>query len=166
MGQSGQVPYTKSLKVKVICKKNEFAYKNDKGEDRVLINCAVADSSKAVKCTVYDRAKFPRFKAGQSLILRNIIKKPDTVVVTTNTKVFPTAAVEVPEHIETQARHILNPPPAPTKPVAEALKTPPPPQKKVRVSVGGRIVQVRSIEYHSNKVSYSISQSIRREISN
>lgn len=97
MGQSGQVPYTKSLKVKMICKENEFAYKNDKDEDKVLINCAAADSSKAVKCTVYDSAKFPRFKAGQSLILRNIIKKPDTVVVITNTKVFPTAAVAVPE---------------------------------------------------------------------
>lgn len=53
-------------------------------------------------------------------------------------------------------------PPAPTKPMAEALKTPP----KVRMSVKWKIVQVRSIEYHSNKVSYSISQSIRREISN
>lgn len=84
------------------------------------------------------------------------------MVVTTTTKVFPTVAVEVPEHIDTQTRHILNPPPAPTKPVAEALKTPP----KVRVSVKGRIVQVRSIEYYSSKVSYSISQSIRREISN
>lgn len=40
MGQSGQVPYTKSLKVKVVCKENEFAYKNDNGEDRVLINLA------------------------------------------------------------------------------------------------------------------------------
>lgn len=125
----------------MICKENEFAYKNGKGEDRVLINCAVADSSKAVRCTVNDCAKCPRFKSGQRLILRNIIKTPDTVVVTTNTKVFPTAAVEVPEHIETQASHILNPPPAPTKPVAEALKTPP----KVRVSVKGRIVQEEAV---------------------
>lgn len=75
MGQTGQVPYSKSIKVKVICKENEFAYKYDKGESRVLINCAVADSSKAVKCTVYDSTQFPRFKAGPSLILRNIIKK-------------------------------------------------------------------------------------------
>lgn len=93
MGQTGQVPYSKSLKVKVICKENEFAYKDDKGESRVLINCAVADSSKAVKCTVYDSTQFPRFKAGPSLILRNIIKKNIT-----NTTVFPAAAVEVPEH--------------------------------------------------------------------
>lgn len=87
--------------MKAIRKENEFAYKNNKEEDRVLINCAVADSSKAVKCTVYDSAKFPRFKAGQSLILGNTTKKPDIVVVSTNTNVFLTAAVVMPEHIAT-----------------------------------------------------------------
>lgn len=82
------------------------------------------------------------------MILRNIIKKPNTVVVTTNMKVFPTAAVDVPKHIDTQARHILNPPPAHTKPLSEAFRTPP----KIRVSIKGRIVQVRSIKHYSDKV--------------
>lgn len=92
-----------------------------------------------MKCTVYDGTKFQRFGDGQSLILRNI-KKPDAIVVTTNTKMFPTAAVDVPEHIATQARHILNPPPAPTKPVSEALRSPPRVRVLIRENCPGKIL--------------------------
>ncbi|XP_056014049.1 uncharacterized protein LOC130052602 [Ostrea edulis] len=137
MNQKGQVPYTKSLKVKVIAREKEFSYKNEKNEDRVLVNCAVADKSTAIKCTVYDASKFPRFTEGKSIILRNIIKKVDAVMVTTNTKVFPCGDVGVPNEIVRKAQIILNPPPAPTKPVSEALNSPP----KVRVSIKGRIMQ-------------------------
>lgn len=70
------------------------------------------------------------------------------MVVTTNTKVFPTAAVEMPKHIDNQARHILNRPPALTKPVSEAFMAPP----KIRVSIKGRIVQVRSIKHYFDTV--------------
>ncbi|KAJ8313568.1 hypothetical protein KUTeg_008129 [Tegillarca granosa] len=137
MSQAGQVPYTKSLKVRVISREKEFSYKNKKNEERVLVNSAIADATRAVKCTIYDSSKFARFKEGQSIILRNIIKKSDAVVVTTNTKVFPCTQVDVPENIVSQARILLNPPPAPSKSVSEALASPP----KVRVSVTGRIVQ-------------------------
>ncbi|XP_078327836.1 uncharacterized protein LOC144623312 [Crassostrea virginica] len=137
MNQKGQVPYTKSLKVKVIARETEFSYKNERNEERVLVNCAVADESAAVKCTVYDGSKFSRFAEGKSIILRNIIKKVDAVVVTTNTKVFPCADVDVPDEVVQKAQIILNPPPASTKPVSEALNSPP----KVRVSVKGRIMQ-------------------------
>ncbi|MES1922809.1 hypothetical protein MHBO_004332 [Bonamia ostreae] len=64
---------------------------------------------------------------------------------------FPTAAVDVPEHIATQARHILNPPPAPTKPVSEALRSPP----RVRVLIRGKIVQVRFLEVMLIKLYYT-----------
>lgn len=48
----------------VICKENEFVYKNGKGEDRVLINCVVVDLFKVVRCIVYDCVKCLRFKVG------------------------------------------------------------------------------------------------------
>uniref|UniRef100_K1R6C5 Shieldin complex subunit 2 first OB fold domain-containing protein n=1 Tax=Magallana gigas TaxID=29159 RepID=K1R6C5_MAGGI len=88
-------------------------------------------------CVVYDQTKFPRFKEGSSVILRNVIKKPDGVAVTSNTKVFPCAEVSVPEHIVNQAKNLLHPPPAPTKTVSEALNSPP----KERVSIKGTITQ-------------------------
>ena len=141
MNQKGQVPYIKSLKVKVIARETKFSCKNERNEERVLVNCAVADESAAVKCTVYDGSKFSRFAEGKSIIRRNIIKKVDAVVVTTNTKVFSCSDVDVPDEVVKKAQIIVNPPPAPTKPASEALNSPP----KVRVSVKGRIMQVRLI---------------------
>lgn len=82
MEQKGQIPYTKSVKAKVIDTDPEHSYTNDRNESRILKNCVVADEGKAVLCVVYDQTKFPRFKEGSSVILRNVIKKPDGVAVT------------------------------------------------------------------------------------
>ncbi|XP_062595983.1 uncharacterized protein LOC134257373 [Saccostrea cucullata] len=139
MTQSGQVPYTKSLKIQVVAITDVVNYRNDKNESKSLMNAAVVDHSKAVKCTIYDSTKFPRFKEGQYLILRNVIKKTDGVVVTSNTKVFTCApfAFEIPAAIQQRGREILNPPPAPVVNVKEALDSPP----KARVTVRGKVVQ-------------------------
>lgn len=137
MAQKGQIPYTKSVKAKVIDTDPEHSYTNERNESHILKNCVIADEGKAVLCVVYDQTKFPRFKEGSSVILRNVIKKPDGVAVTSNTKVFPCAEVSVPEHIVNQAKNLLHPPPAPTKTVSEALNSPP----KERVSIKGTITQ-------------------------
>ncbi|XP_062597814.1 uncharacterized protein LOC134259230 [Saccostrea cucullata] len=139
MTQSGQVPYTKSLKIQVVAITDVVNYRNDKNESKSLMNAAVVDHSKAVKCTIYDSTKFPRFKEGQYLILRNVIKKTDGVVVTSNTKVFTCAPFEfeLPAAIQQRGREILNPPPAPVVNVKEALDFPP----KARVTVRGKVVQ-------------------------
>lgn len=127
MAQKGQIPYTKSVKAKVIDTDPEHSYTNERNESRILKN-------------------FPRFREGSSVILRNVIKKPDGVAVTSNTKVFPCAEVSVPEHIVNQAKNLLHPPPAPTKTVSEALNSPP----KERVSIKGTITQVRHKLYKFN----------------
>lgn len=146
MAQKGQIPYTKSVKAKVIDTDPEHSYTNERNESRILKNCVIADEGKAVLCVVYDQTKFPRFREGSSVILRNVIKKPDGVAVTSNTKVFPCAEVSVPEHIVNQAKNLLHPPPAPTKTVSEALNSPP----KERVSIKGTITQVRHKLYKFN----------------
>ena len=53
-----------------------------------------------LKCTIYDAQKFNRFVEGNNIIIRNCIKKTDSVVVTTNTKVFPSRNINVPGSIE------------------------------------------------------------------
>ena len=58
------------------------AYKNDREEDKALMNTAIGDSSGAVKCAVYDSTKFPRFIEGQCLILRNAIEMLEQIAVT------------------------------------------------------------------------------------
>ena len=83
--------------MKVIARETEVSYKNERNEECDLVNCAVADEYAVVKCTVYDGSKFSRFAEGKSIILRNIIKKEDKVVVYTNTKVFACADMGVPD---------------------------------------------------------------------
>ena len=139
MQQHGQSPYAKSIKVKVICHSNIVRCRNDKQEDRQLLNAVIADNTQAVKCTIYDAQKFNRFE-GNTVIIRNCIKKPDSIVVTANTKVFPSGNIDIPVAIEREGHAILFPPPARLASVAEALNSPP----KVRVSVRGKIVQVGS----------------------
>lgn len=139
MEQKGQIPYTKSVKAKVIDTDPDHSYTNDRNESRILKKCVVADEGRAVLCVVYDQTKFPRFKEGSSVMLINVIKKPDGVAVTSNTKVFPCAEVIVPEDIISQAKTLLHPPTAPTKTVSEALNSP----SKERVSIKGTITQVR-----------------------
>lgn len=110
MAQKGQIPYTKSVKAKVIDTDSEHSYTNERNESRILKNCVIADEGKAVLCVhEYDQTKFPRSREGSSVILRNVIKKPDGVAVTSNTKVFPCAEVSVPEHIVNQAKNLLHP---------------------------------------------------------
>jgi hypothetical protein len=134
------VSICKKHKVKVVCHSDIVRYRNDKQEDRQLLNAVIADITQAVKCTIYDAQKFNRFIEGNSVIIRNCIKKPDSIVVTANTKVFPSGNIDIPVAIEREGRAILFPPPARLASVAEALNSPP----KVRVSVRGKIVQVGS----------------------
>lgn len=71
----GHSSYPKKLTVKVLCSDPATTYIYDKKEKREMMNTVVADSSKVVKCVVNDAKKFHRFKAGTTIILRNIIRK-------------------------------------------------------------------------------------------
>lgn len=71
----GHSSYSKKLTVKVLCSDPATTYIYDKKEKREMMNTVVADSSKVVKCVVNDAKKFHRFKAGTTIILRNIIRK-------------------------------------------------------------------------------------------
>ena len=104
MQQHRQSPYAKSVKVKVICHGDVVHYRNDKQEDRQLLNAVIADHNQAVKCTSYDVQKFNRFVEGKTIIIRNCIKKTANIVVTTNTKVFPSGNIDVLVAIEREGR--------------------------------------------------------------
>ena len=135
----GHSPYPKKVTVKVLCTDPPTTYVNEKKERRELINTVVADSTKAVKCVVYDSKKFHRFTAGTTIILRNIIRKPEGIAVTSATVIFPAAkSLNLPPCMETEGKAILHPPPADVKSMVDALASP----TKTKVSVRGKIVQV------------------------
>lgn len=79
-----------------------------------------------------------RFKAGTTIILRNIIRKPDGLAVTSGTVIFPAPkTLNLPPYMEKEGMAILHPPPADVKTVEEALASP----TKTKVSVRGKIIQ-------------------------
>lgn len=135
---SSSAPYQKSMKVKVICWDAPTSYVNEKKEEKELLNVVVGDSTKAVKCVVYDKKKFHRFSAAHTLIIRNVIKKPESFAITSATVVIPTAQMTLPEHIVQEGRNILHPPPAEVVSLERALASPP----RTKVSVRGTIMQV------------------------
>ena len=107
----GHSPYPKKVTVKVLCTDPATTYVNDKKERRELMNTVVADSTKAVKCVVYDSKKFHRFATGSTIILRNIIRKPEGIAVTSATVIFPAAkTLDLPPIIEKEGIAILHPP--------------------------------------------------------
>lgn len=135
----GHSPYPKKLTVKVLCSDPATTYINDKKEKRELMNTVIAESSKVVKCVVYDAKKIHRFKAGITIILRNNICKPDGIAATSATVIFPAPkTLNLPPYMEKEgmAISILHPP-ADVKTVEEALASP----TKTKVSVLGKIIQ-------------------------
>ena len=131
-----QSPYAKSIKVKVICQSDIVHYRNDKHEDRQLLNAVIADNTQAVKCTTYDVQKFNRFIEGNTIIIINCNKKTESIVVTANIKVFPSGNIDVPVSIEREGRAILFPPAARLAYVADALNSPP------------KVVQVGEVRFY------------------
>lgn len=141
-------PYQKTLKVKVMAGDPIKTFTNEKGEEKKVLNIAIADNTKAVKAVVYDDTKFARLTVGKSIMIRNIIKKENHIVITNQTKIFTTQEVHVNDQVALAAKHIINPPSADVKPLKDALLSP----KKVRVSIKGKIVQVSvmGIKYNIN----------------
>lgn len=93
--EKGQVLYDKkSLKVVAICTNNIRAYKNDKGEDKKVLNVAVGDAAMALKFVIYDQQKMSKFVPGNILVLKHIIKKQDNIVITKTSKIFPVPKME------------------------------------------------------------------------
>ena len=88
MKQTGQAPYGKSLKIKIVASDLVKSFTNEKGESKQVLNFAVADSTKATKAVCYDQSKFSKLKLNASLVLRNVIKKDNHIVLTTMTKCF------------------------------------------------------------------------------
>ncbi|KAL4229474.1 hypothetical protein ACF0H5_012512 [Mactra antiquata] len=75
-------------------------------------------------CRVYDTTKFSRFIPGNSLVMRIIIKRDDSYVVTKTSKVFMIPKVAVPATRYEEGEKIVNPPPPEIVMLKTALKSP------------------------------------------
>ena len=137
----GTGPYSRPLKVKVVSTDEPVTDRGTDGSEKKALHTAISDGEQVVKLVCYDQTKFPKLAEGNTIVLREIIRKTEgtqSIVATKNTKIFLTGGMEVPESHSGVGFLILNPPPAPTIPIKEALRSP----MKTRVSVVGRVVQV------------------------
>lgn len=139
---TGNTPYTTPIKAKVVLRSPTKKYMKD-GQERSWTEVSLADPSGCIKAVVYDETKLPTMKEGANIMVRNFIYRDNTIIITKPSKTNLTGAVgEIPEEIETEARCLLNPPPAPFLKISEALKLTP----ETLVSLKGKIVRVEDIQ--------------------
>ena len=129
-------PYSKSLKVRVVGQGELLKYRTN-GEERQCLTVAVSDGETCAKVLAYDPTKLKKLTVENSLVLRDVIVKQEEgkplLVLTRQSKVFLTQQVDIPEDHYTEGDRIVNPPPALTVCVRDALSSP---QKK-KVSIAG-----------------------------
>ncbi|XP_052788867.1 uncharacterized protein LOC128223632 [Mya arenaria] len=120
------------MKDSISFKKFLQSYQNESGQDEQSLTVALADFS-AVKCVVYDDAKFPRFAVGQTVSPRNVIIRDNTVIVTKTSKVFLVPGMDVQER-EREGDYLMHPPPATELPLEQALGSPEDSVREITVS--------------------------------
>ncbi len=130
------------MKVKVLAVDDVINYRNAQGEEKISLNCGVSDGDVVVKLVVYDQAKFQKFRKGNTVVLRDCIKKSEdgarAIVVTKVSKVFMATPIDVGDDKEAEALRLINPPPAALVTLEEGLRSPP----KKKVSIRGKVIQV------------------------
>ena len=95
-------------------------YRGTDGSEKKALHTAISDGERVVRLVCYDQTKFHKLAEGNTIVLREIIRKTEegtqSIVATKNTKIFLTGGMEVPESHSVEGFLILNPPPAPTIP--------------------------------------------------
>ena len=118
-------PYARPLKVKVVATDEPVSYRGQDGTEKQALSVAVSDGNDCIKLVCYDPAKFPKLRLGNSIVLREVIRKGDEmpryVVATRTNQIFLTGSINVPAAHTTEGIHILNPAPAEPVPVSQAL---------------------------------------------
>ena len=90
---------------------------------------------------MYDAGKFAKFKPTNTLVLRDVIKKDEggklELVVTKMSKVFMSTTMAIEADKIAEGHLLLNPPPAPSVTLKDALAS----HVKTRCTVTGKVVQ-------------------------
>jgi len=98
----------------------------------------VADNSAAMKMLCYDESKLTTIKENATILLRNIIVRDGHLIVTSATKVSTSCGVAPAEGLKTEARSLVDLPPAPVLTIAEARQT----GFDILVTLKGKIIKV------------------------
>ena len=70
-------PHARPLKVKVVATDEPVSYRGQDGTEKQALSVAVSDGNDCIKLVCYDPAKFPKLRLGNSIVLREVIRKGD-----------------------------------------------------------------------------------------
>ncbi|XP_052236049.1 uncharacterized protein LOC127847850 [Dreissena polymorpha] len=112
--EQGTGPYSLALKVKIVAVKLAEVYWKDGEEKRVML-FAMSDGNTTAKGICYDAAKFCNVQVGNTLIVRNTIRRTEdegrVLILTSASKVLMSAPLQVPPPHVQDGERLLNPPP-------------------------------------------------------
>lgn len=110
---------------------------NQSREERRRVYVGVADSTMAVKCSVYDQEKLRNMAVGATIMFMNIIVKPNnSITITSKSRVCKTGPVSVSAEHGRTALELAVPPTSPESPHVEKLHV------KTMMSTRGQVVAV------------------------
>lgn len=139
MTSHGKTPYQLPLKAVIATRSEVIMYKKDDA-DKKMMYLALCDLSGYVKATLYDPEKVARIENGSTVVVKNyIVRNDNTIALTSQTKLFKTSPLEIPENIMTEAINSVRPATPPPMAISEIMHSP----VKTMTSVVGVVQQVR-----------------------
>ncbi|KAJ8049987.1 hypothetical protein HOLleu_02983 [Holothuria leucospilota] len=130
-------PYHPPLKVVLATRSDRIFYK--KGTtDKEMMYVALCDTTGHLKATLYEPSKLDNITNGSTIIIRNYMVRDDkTIAITSQSQIFKSSQLQVPENLLSQAISSVRPPPPPPIPIKEVHTSP----VKTLTSVSGVIAQ-------------------------
>ncbi|KAJ8030338.1 ATP-dependent DNA helicase RRM3 [Holothuria leucospilota] len=129
-------PYHPPLKVVLATRSDRIFYK--KGTtDKEMMYVALCDTTGHLKATLYEPSKLDNITNGSTIIIRNYMVRDDkTIAITSQSQIFKSSQLQVPENLLSQAISVRPPTPPPI-PIKEVHTSP----VKTLTSVSGVIAQ-------------------------
>ncbi|KAJ8027670.1 ATP-dependent DNA helicase PIF1 [Holothuria leucospilota] len=130
-------PYHPPLKVVLATRSDRIFYK--KGTtDKEMMYVALCDTTGHLKATLYEPSKLDNITNGSTIIIRNYMVRDDkTIAITSQSQIFKSSQLQVPENLLSQAISSVRPPTPPPIPIKEVHTSP----VKTLTSVSGVIAQ-------------------------
>ncbi|XP_069106909.1 uncharacterized protein [Argopecten irradians] len=108
-GRAGPYPDC-TVRVKVAKVGHSANFTASNGEEMVILNFSVADTTDSIMATLNDQKRHKLVAEGKCLLLRNFVVKNNKIILTKLSKLMTCSPIEVPEDIIQQAVFLIQPP--------------------------------------------------------
>lgn len=131
-------PYQTPLHCTIATRSDLITYQKD-GVQKSMMYIALCDTTDFIKATLYEPSKISQFQNGSAMYVRNYICRPDkTLVLTSQTKVYPAKPINVPDEIIQHAINLVRPPTPPPMLIKDVKLSP----VKTMATLSGEVTQV------------------------